>query len=192
MEQENLNNQEPKSLTEKYKKYITKNILYLVGGVLVLAVLIGAAIAVTPGGANPDVAGTEADKDGGQNITYLPAPTRTMDEPGGSTTLAGVQLRDPFGGGMILRGIIAGGGDDLAVIEAGTTAYVVGKGAKVAGDWTVAEINSDTVLLKAEKKELLLEFNGRAQHETLEPEPEPEEEEAEEEAAPAEEEGGEE
>ena len=190
VEQEKLDHQEDGSLTEKSKKFITKNMLYLAGGVLVLAVLIGIAIAVTPGG---EVAGTDTGKDAGQNITYLPAPTRPLDETGGSSLLAGAQLRDPFGGGMILRGIITGGGGDLAVIEAGSNAYVVGKGAMVAGDWTVKEIKSGQVILKSDSKEITLEFNGRAQHDVVEP---PKEERAPEKpaegAGAAAEEGGEE
>jgi type II secretory pathway component PulC len=50
----------------------------------------------------------------------------------------------------------------LAVIEAGSTAYVVSQGAVVAGDWTLAEINRDSVVLTSGNSELILELGGRA------------------------------
>lgn len=144
------------------KKLITKNRIYLIiGGILLIGIVIGVLLAINSG--KPDVSGQLGQPQGseGPSITYLPTTTRTVDQPPDSV-LSLSQLRDPFADGIVLRGVIIGGaGSDLAVIETGNTAYVVSRGAVVAGDWTVAEINRSSVVLASGNSELILELGGR-------------------------------
>lgn len=148
-----------KKLISKYKIYL------IIGGVLLIVVVVGVFHAMNS--VKPDATGQLGELQGSQgpSITYLPTTTRTVDQPSDSTGLTVSQLRDPFSGGIVLRGVITGGtGNDLAVIEAGSTAYVVSQGAVVAGDWTLAEINRDSVVLTSGSSELILELGGRSAH----------------------------
>ena len=159
-------------LTEKQKKFFSKNIIYLAaGGVLCIALIIFIALATAP----DDPAEIAAAGEGGQaaeNFTYLPDLTRTIDGQKPATGPVTQQPRDPFAGGMALKGIITGGtGGDLAVIEAGNTAYILGEGATVDGEWTVKEIKRDSVIMTSQDQELCLEFNGKARHTSIEPPP---------------------
>lgn len=165
------------NIIEKFKKGGHKYLLYVAAGIL-LAVIIG-GLSVSKGwvGQTRESAGVpgESGGAGAQTLTYLPETYRTVEENQPRAGLSPEQLRDPFAGAMALRGVILGGdGGDLAVIETGSTAYIVGKGEKIAGDWTVADIKSGTVLLKSDNRELQLEFSGRATDPTPRQEPEKE------------------
>lgn len=159
--------EKPKFKFKEIGKYISSKKLYFVIGVLLLIILAIIIVLVTiPGSSKPDKKG---DQEG--TITFLPTTTRTVDEP--ETPLTPLQVRDPFSGGIVLRGVITGGeGGDLAVIEAGSTAYVASKGATIAGDWTVVEIRRNSVLLASANRELLLELGGKASYSSTGPEQE--------------------
>jgi hypothetical protein len=69
---------------------------------------------------------------------------------------------DPFALPIELQGIVTGGpGEDLAIIKARQTTYIVGPGDKIAGDWEVAAINRNSVQLNREEKEIVLELAPR-------------------------------
>ncbi len=92
--------------------------------------------------------------DSGALSTYLPDTSRKLEDSN--------DIRDPFSRGMVLKGIITGGsGGNLAIIESGSTAFVVGPGEEIAGGWTVAEIKRSAVIIKMGIHKLQLEFNGR-------------------------------
>lgn len=94
----------------------------------------------------------------GPEYGFLPETTRDLDQPADRTG-----VRDPFLAPPRLVGVILGGrGENLAIIETGTTAQVVAPGEEVAGMWTVAEIGSGSVRLVSEDedKEILLELAG--------------------------------
>lgn len=134
--------------------------IYIICGVLLLAVLFGVFIFIKNRGSQKNVAGaiTEKDKKAGQSLTFLPDTEREKKDQGDST----ISFRDPFAGAVVLKGILTGGGGkDLAIIEAGQTAFIVGLGDKVAGSWLVTGISADAVVLTAGNQELRLEFNGR-------------------------------
>jgi len=159
-------------LSEKQKKFFSKNIIYLAaGGVLCIALIIFIVLNTAPD-EPADIAAAGKDGQTGENFTYLPDLTRTIDGQKPAAEPAAQQPRDPFAGGMALKGIITGGsGGDLAVIEAGNTAYILGVDATVAGEWTVKEINKDSVIMTSQEQELRLEFNGKARHTSIEPPP---------------------
>ncbi|CCO08887.1 hypothetical protein [Desulforamulus hydrothermalis] len=90
--------------------------------------------------------------------TLLPATKRTMEER--------PQPRDPFSGSLQLKGVITGGGgDNLAIIEAGNTSYIVGPGQELAGGLVVKEVTGNWVVLQAASGKIYLEFNGRVKKE---------------------------
>ena len=151
-------------------KNITSNKLYLVTSVLLLSVFaLIIVLVINPWASLSDENGNKSDQEGA--ITFLPTTTRTVDEP--ETPLTPLQVRDPFSGVIVLRGVITGGkGGDLAVIETGSNAYVIGIGDPVAGDWTVVEIKKSSVLLTSINRELLLELGGKASYASIEPEQE--------------------
>lgn len=91
----------------------------------------------------------------------LPETTRARDDVQSETPETSV--KDPFVGPMSLTGIVFSGGEgDLAIIEAGTAAYVVTQGDTVSGLWTVVEIDREMVVLEsADGREMRLELSGR-------------------------------
>ncbi|GAB6156869.1 hypothetical protein JCM39194_00690 [Desulfotomaculum varum] len=90
--------------------------------------------------------------------TLLPETKRTMEER--------PQPRDPFSGSLQLKGVITGGGgDNLAIIEAGNVSYIVGPGKELAGGLVVKEVNNNSVVLQAASGKIYLEFNGRVRRE---------------------------
>jgi len=142
--------------------------LFILVGVVVLALVGGGTFIYTyqtagtgPGAggpAPPPGVGGEAAK----AYDVLPENRRPLDED--PEVAAAQKPRDPFAGPMVLTGLVMGGGHgDLALIEAGDAAYVVGVGDTVANVWTVAEIKAGGVLLKSDERELRLELAaGRA------------------------------
>ncbi|WP_027365568.1 type II secretion system protein N [Desulfotruncus alcoholivorax] len=101
---------------------------------------------VTDDTGQPDAAKTSS--------TFLPELKRKME--------TGQEVRDPFNVALKLKGIINGGyGGDLAIIEAGNTAYVVKVGEELQGGWKVKEIKKNAVILTAGNQSLELKFNGR-------------------------------
>ncbi|TYO95059.1 hypothetical protein [Desulfallas thermosapovorans] len=97
---------------------------------------------------------TTSSPEPGALSTYLPDTSRKLED--------NREIRDPFSRGMMLKGIITGGsGGNLAIIESGTNAYVVGPGDEMEGGWTVEEIKSGAVILKNGVHKVQLEFNGR-------------------------------
>jgi len=72
----------------------------------------------------------------------------------------GTELRDPFARNMTLKGVIVGGNSSLAIIESGGTAYIVGVGEKISGEWTVAKITGNMVVLRSGTQTMRLELHG--------------------------------
>jgi len=96
---------------------------------------------------------------------FLPETTRVIDgeealpEPGSQPE----GVVNPFAGPVVLTGVVYSGGDgDLAIIEAGKAAYIVGLGDTVAGLWKVAQIDRDAVVLEgSDERKIRLELSGR-------------------------------
>ncbi|SHE61259.1 hypothetical protein SAMN02745133_00787 [Desulforamulus putei DSM 12395] len=108
-----------------------------------------------PAGAGLNQAGSAASQ---PTTTLLPETKRTMEER--------PQPRDPFSGSLQLKGVITGGGgDNLAIIEAGNVSYIVGPGQELAGGLVVKEVNNNSVVLQAASGKIYLEFNGRVKRE---------------------------
>lgn len=73
-----------------------------------------------------------------------------------------LKIADPFALPVELVGLIFGGrGGDLAIIKARKTTYIAGIGEKIAGAWEVMEINQNSVRLKSEIKEIVVELGPR-------------------------------
>ncbi|RQD73356.1 MAG: hypothetical protein D5R97_09555 [Candidatus Syntrophonatronum acetioxidans] len=67
---------------------------------------------------------------------------------------------DPFAGPASLKGVLmSDDANDLAIIEAGGTSYVVGKGDIIADYWKVERISRNSVYLKANGRDLELHLN---------------------------------
>ncbi|MDA8096285.1 MAG: hypothetical protein C4575_00165 [Desulforudis sp.] len=111
--------------------------------------------------------GTAAGKEDAKKAHHvLPETTRVIDKEEAEFQTEPQQpdgVTDPFVGPMVLTGVVYSGGDgDLAIIEAGKTAYVVNQGDTVAGVWTVAQIGRDAVVLEgSEERKMRLELTGR-------------------------------
>jgi len=153
----------PERMAALLKEYLSDGrkriFIYLLGGILLLAVILG-IMAALKSRSNNNLPGTisEGEKKAAPSLTYLPDTEREKDGQNGDLKTS---LRDPFTGAVVLKGIIRGGDKDFAIIEAGQTAYVVSTGDNVAGGWTVKGIDKDNVILKAGKQELRLGFSGR-------------------------------
>lgn len=96
-----------------------------------------------------------------ENGEVLPQSRRDLSLDGaGETIWFG---RDPFATPLKLTGIVTGGfGDDLAIIESGSAAYIVKVGDVVDEVWTVTKIGKDTVELKTADREIKLQLAARA------------------------------
>lgn len=134
---------------EKHRTSLT------IAGVLVLIIIIGFTLYHTLG------SGTEVETaaDDQPGYTVLPEPRRLLAD--GRVLISRTWGKDPFAGPLVLTGIIHSAGSNLAIIEAGSSSYVVGVGEKVAEVWTVTQIGNDSVMLEAGKEKTLLEFEGR-------------------------------
>lgn len=98
------------------------------------------------GSSQPDVGKTAS--------TFLPELKRKTE--------TGQEVRDPFNVALKLKGIINGGnGSDLAIINGGSTSYIVKVGEEIQGGWKVKEIKEDAVILTSGNQSLELKFNGR-------------------------------
>lgn len=67
---------------------------------------------------------------------------------------------DPFSMPMELVGVITGAGNDLAIIKARQTTYIATIGERIAYNWEVVEINRDSVRLKDDGNEIIIEFSN--------------------------------
>lgn len=155
----NINREQiAKYVLNNKKQVIIAGVLFLVG-LMVLTVLFKLNhdfIKQSQGEQLQQQTGSETTNspDPGALSTYLPDTSRKLED--------NQEIRDPFSRGMMLKGIITGGsGGNLAIIESGTTAFVVGPGDEMEGGWTVAEIKSGAVILKMGVHKMQLEFNGR-------------------------------
>jgi len=90
---------------------------------------------------------------GGSVSTYLPETRRTTE--------SGAEIRDPFNKSMVLKGVITGGGKNLAIIEFGNTAIIATEGDEIDGGWTVQEINKNTVIVTLGEQKTELKLTGR-------------------------------
>jgi hypothetical protein len=130
-------------------------------GVLVLALVAGFATGMigprNPGpGGDSGIALAQANN-GNENAEALPKTTRAYGDP----FMIGSDS-DPFAGPMKLVGVVlCGKGNHLAIIEAGGTAYVVARGQKIAGYWTVLSIQQKAVELRSDDKEMTLQLVDR-------------------------------
>ncbi len=147
------------SFIEKNKKGV------ILGGVLLVVVLVGLVLLIKLNYGSteedqtqlPKVAAEDKEQkvSAGPVTTYLPETKRKIED-------TGPEPRDPFARNMILKGVIVGGNSNLAIIESGGTAYIAGVGEKISGEWTVAEITGDVVVLRSGTQTMQLEFHGNA------------------------------
>lgn len=146
------------------RQFLQRYRLFILVGVLVLA-LVGAGtfLYVYQTTKTGPVAGDTVPPPGGggtpKAYDVLPEKKRPLAET--PEAAAAQKPRDPFAGPVVLTGLVLGKSGNLALIEAGDAAYVVGVGDTVANLWTVADIKADGVLLKTDEQELRLELAGR-------------------------------
>lgn len=69
-----------------------------------------------------------------------------------------LQPFDPFAAPPQLVGVLAGGGEAIAIIEAGGNTYIVKTGELVAGLWKVTEIQRDQAVIVLEETETVLQL----------------------------------
>lgn len=147
------------SLLAMMKEHKVK-IAAAVAGVMVLALVAGFASGMIGGGSpNPGDNGIALAQasNGDENAEALPKTTRTYGDP----FMIGSDS-DPFAGPMKLVGVVlCGKGNHLAIIEAGGTAYVVARGQKIAGYWSVLSIQEKAVELRSDDKEMTLQLVDR-------------------------------
>ncbi len=132
----------------------------VIAGVLVFALAAGYAAGMFSGGApageDNSIALAQTSNDD-ENAEALPQETRTYADPFMIST-----ENDPFVGPMKLVGVLLDGrGHHLAIIEAGGTAYVVPRGAKIADYWTVLSIKEKAVELRSDEKDMTLQLVDR-------------------------------
>lgn len=94
--------------------------------------------------------------------TFLPQTKRTDD--------AKPELKDPFAGKVLLKGIITGGGgNNLAIIEVGNTSFIAGPGDELTGGLEVAEVREEQVILTKGDQKITLDMSGRNKTEISKP-----------------------
>lgn len=119
---------------------------------------------------NPNQAQLGANTTGqhGQAYTYLPETKRKIESR--------EEIRDPFAGTMLLKGIITGGGGkDMAIIRVGNTSHVAEVGTEIANGLTVEEVTKTSVILKSTEEIIYLGLNGKTKTEKIEQEKEKQE-----------------
>jgi len=103
--------------------------------------------------------GLPEDMEDTADVEFLPSDENDVDQ--GEDDELPEKPMDPFASPAILKGvIISDDANDLAIIEAGGTSYVVGKGDVIADYWKVERISRDSVYLKANGKDLELHLNS--------------------------------
>lgn len=111
-----------------------------------------------PGNVEDDVDSSEPEDEEGE---MLPQTIRSTGEAG-----AGVKVRDPFSGPMVLSGLITGGdGGSLAIIKTSGATYVVQEGDLIEDYWTLKEIREQKVILEAHDQLFNLSFGTEDLHE---------------------------
>ncbi|QGG46586.1 hypothetical protein [Heliorestis convoluta] len=90
-------------------------------------------------------------------LIFLPEEVRAFDENEDPRLY---QVRDPFAGTFTLKGLLSDGGASIAIVEAGSKAYITQVGQEIAGGWKVEQIHGDGVVLLFEDRALLLTFDG--------------------------------
>ncbi|MFZ5596490.1 MAG: hypothetical protein ACOY31_05710 [Bacillota bacterium] len=132
-------------------------VLLIIGVVVLIKVVFSGKqdqTAVDTGNGIQSQAGQES------KYTFLPETERKIEN--------GAGLRDPFAGALSLKGIMLGGGKNLAIIETVNTSYVAEVGTVIEG-WTVTDIKENSVILASGDRQLKLEFNGRSKTEKIAP-----------------------
>lgn len=85
-----------------------------------------------------------------EQVEVLPRVERMDDEPS-------LKPMDPFAAPPLLVGVLlGGGGDDIAIIEAGGKTFIVKTGEMIAGLWKVAEIHKDRVVISIGGQQTIL------------------------------------
>jgi len=105
--------------------------------------------------------GLPEDMEDTEEVEFLPSDDNDMEDvdQGEDDELAERPM-DPFAGPASLKGvIISDDANDLAIIEAGGTSYVVGRGEVIADYWKVERISRNSVYLKADGRDLELHLN---------------------------------
>lgn len=140
-------------------EFLNQNkVAIIVGAVLLLAVILFVTFYLNGKSAVPTSTQTDVNQ-----VQVLPSTTRTIDDskPTDASQVGSEMRTDPFSGPLALKGtIVDPSGKSVAIIEAGNLSYVVKKGEKIAGGWTVMEIHQDKVVLASKDENLELEFNG--------------------------------
>ncbi len=150
---------ESKSNSSFLDKIREKPLYIVIGIVLLLAVAGGIYVLLFLNG--------NGDADGGElpagdlveeTAEVLPQPEREhVEEDDESLWHSVTSFADPFEKPMKLTGIVSGGrGGGMAIIEAGSTSYIVNEGDYVSGIWSVYEIRSEEVVLRARDQEISL------------------------------------
>ncbi|RYD04352.1 hypothetical protein N752_13340 [Desulforamulus aquiferis] len=101
----------------------------------------------------------------GQNpsYTYLPDTKRQIENRD--------DIRDPFAGTMLLKGVITGGGGkDMAIIQMGNISHIAEVGTELSPGLFLEEVKKDTVVLKSEIEIIQLDINGKTKTEIIQQE----------------------
>ncbi len=160
-------NQPVKIDREKIRRLLRERAHVILGGA-VLALAVGVAVFfIFLGAGKNDQPAVQGSPKASENTPSVLPETRRSDPADRPLAAEKNQARDPFAGPMALKGIIRGGTNDTAIIEVGGATFVAGKGSLIADTWTVAEISSTCVTLKAGDQKVKLEFGGRSKSEKM-------------------------
>ncbi len=103
--------------------------------------------------------GLPEDMEDTEDVEFLPSDENDVGQ--GEDDELPEKPVDPFASPATLKGvIISDDANDLAIIEAGGTSYVVGKGDVIANYWKVERISRDSVYLKANGRDVELQLNS--------------------------------
>jgi len=163
----------------KARSFANKKFLIIAGGAAgALIVILAVIFFILPQGQDDDPAAIQVSEDDqvfsgdveddadspepeDEEGEMLPQTIRSTGEDG-----AGVKVRDPFSGPMVLSGLITGGnGNNLAIIKTSRATYVVQEGELIEDYWTLKEIREQKVVLEAQDQLFNLSFGTEDLHE---------------------------
>jgi hypothetical protein len=143
----------------KTRLYVLLAILAVVS---VVAIVVNLGLSINEEPPPKGIAGEIEPGDLNREIAQLlPQLARQEDEVLEEKNTFNWEEVDPFALPMELVGIVTGGNRDLAIIKARHTTYIASQGEKIADTWEVVEINRDSVRLKGDTEEIVVELRSR-------------------------------
>lgn len=146
---------------EKHNKpcFSLLNVKYILLFILVICTILGTLACKKPSSEGQDIAASSSNSEEPLEREVLPQLERTSQASEGSQSEQSTLL-DPFSGSLTLTGILTSkfSKDNIAIIEANNTSYIVRQDDVVAGYWNVDNIQATSILLKHGDKELILDL----------------------------------